>query len=114
VGIVKGILFAERGTVGMDVKIANTYAELIGWIADGQVEVGVMPRIGGLLAIKEAEAKDCTDMEGILETLLLYHYVHKSRAHLVKRLSPVLKKMLLDGTTRRLREAAYKKLLGDD
>ena len=113
IGIVKGILFAERGTEGMDVAVAATYAELIGWIEKGRVDVGVMPRIGGLLAIKRSGAKRCREMAGILETFLVYHYVHRSHADLVGRLGPILKEMLLDGTTREIREAAYKKLLED-
>jgi len=114
VGIVKGILFAERGTEGMDVKVAETYPELIRWIDDGTVDVGVMPRISGLDALNQSGKEDVREMDGILETLLAYHYLHVSRADLKKRLSVVLKEMLLDGTTQRLRKAAHAKILGED
>lgn len=114
IGIVRGILFAKQGTEGMQVRVAESYAELVGWIADGTVEVGVMPRINGLHALAESENSDVVEMEGLLETMLLYHYVHESRRDLVERLTPVLKKMLLDGTTRRLRDETVARLLGED
>ena len=73
-----------------------------------------MPRISGLVALRESERADVKVMKGVLETLLSYHYLHRSRADLLPRLSTVLKEMLLDGTTKRLRKEAYAKLLGDD
>ena len=114
IGIVKGIIFAERGTEGMDVKVAETYPELIQWIDEGKVDVGVMPRISGLDALNQSGKEDIGEMDGILETLLSYHYLHESRADLKKPLSKVLKEMLLDGTTQRLRKEANAKLLGED
>ena len=114
IGSVEGILFAERGTAGMEVKVAKTYPELIEWIHDGKVDVGVMPRISGLTSIRESERADVKEMEGVLETMLAYHYLHRSRADLAPRLSRVLKKMLLEGTTKRLRKETDAKLLGED
>ena len=87
------------------------HAELVTWIRDQKVDVGVMPRISGKLAIRESGASKIKQLEGVLETLLLYHYVHKSNADVAERLAPVLKAMLLDGTTRRLRAEVYDKLL---
>ena len=112
VGIVKGILFAERGTEGMQVSVAKDHAELVEWIRTEKVDVGVMPRISGLLAIQESGATKIKELEGVLETLLLYHYLHKSNADIAKQLGPILKAMLLDGTTRRLRAEAYARILG--
>mgnify|MGYP001823162306 CR=1 FL=1 len=110
VGIVKGILFAERGTEGFDVAVAENYLQLVQWIVDDKVDVGIMPRISGLHAI-QASGEDIHPLDGVLETLLLYHYVHESNAPLVPKLAPVLKEMLLDGTTQRMRKDTYDKLL---
>ena len=98
----------------MDRKVAKTYPELIEWIGSGKVDVGVMPRISGLVALHESERADVKEMKGVLETLLAYHYLHKSRVDLEPRISKVLKAMLLDGTTKRLRKETYAKLLEDD
>ena len=112
IGIVEGVLVAERGTRGMEVRAAASYTELIEWIHDGEVDVGVMPRISGLVALHDSERADVQEMKGVLETMLSYHYLHRSRADLRPRLSKVLKEMLLDGTTKKLRSEAYAKLLG--
>jgi polar amino acid transport system substrate-binding protein len=104
IGIVKGIVFAEQQTIGMDRQVFNSYSELIQAMNDDLIEVGVMPRVEGLKAIANENNKDIFEMEGILETLFLYHYVHVSRSNLVNKLTPVLKKMLLSGEIRKIRE----------
>ena len=70
--------------------------------------------ISGLVALQKSERADVKEMKGVLETLLAYHYLHRSRADLRPRLSKVLKQMLLDGTTQRLRKETYAKLLEDE
>lgn len=111
VGIVRGILFAEQGTQGMDVKVAETYEELVTMLDRGEVDVAVMPRINGLVAIKNHRTKDIKELEGVLETLFLYHYLHKKNEHLVKKLEKELKRMLQDGTTKRIRNKVYERML---
>ncbi len=59
-------------------------------------------------------SKPIREMKGVLETLFLYHYVHHSQADLVIPLTKTLKKMLLDGTTRKLRREAYQELLSEE
>ena len=102
VGIVRGILFATEGTRGMDVQMADDHHELTRWLAEGKVEVGVMSRSSGEAAIRAGNHSDVHELEGQLETVLLYHYVNAEHAEIATRLEPVLKEMLLDGTTRRL------------
>ena len=111
IGIVKGILFAEVNTYGMEVEVFNSYPELVDALDQDTVDVAVMPRVEGLSILQGMQRDDIGEMEGILETLFLYHYVHKSRSELVEQLSPVLKNMLQTGETRRLREAAHARLL---
>ena len=113
VGIVRGIIFAEQGAQGMDVKIAVTYEELIVMLDREMIDVAIMPRINGLVAIKKQKSKGIKELEGVLETLLLYHYVHKKNAHLVPKLERELKRMLLDGTTQRIRSEVYAPLLSE-
>ena len=104
IGIVRGIVFAERPTMGMNVSMANGYEELILMLENDEVDVGVMPRIQGLEAIHSAGITEIIEMDGVLETLFLYHYVHNSRFDLVEKLTPVLKQMLLNGETKRIHD----------
>jgi hypothetical protein len=112
VGIVKGILFSERGTAGMDVRVAPDYPQLLGWLADKTVDVAVVPRLDALEALRVSRLAGIQELDGVLETMFLYHYVHERHGDLVPRLQAVLKQMLLDGTTRRLRDAAHARVLG--
>ncbi len=112
VGIIRGSLFAEQGTVGMDVRAAANSEELLRWIARDEVDVGVMPRIVGQTAIRRVGLEGIEELDGVLETLLIYHYVNERRPELAERLEPVLKAMLLDGTTRRLLDQAYVRMVG--
>ena len=95
----------------MDVKEAGSYDGLLTMLDNGEIDVAVMPRINGLVAMPKEGFEDIKELEGILETLFLYHYVHKKNSALVPGLEKELKQMLLDGTTRRLRDEAYDELL---
>ena len=114
IGIVKGIIFAKQGTQGMDVKVAETYEELVAMLKTGEVDVAVMPRINGLVALKKHKSKDIKELEGVLETLFLYHYLNKKNKHLVPKLEKELKRMLLDGTTWQIRHQVYEQLLKEN
>lgn len=111
IGLVKGIIFAEQGTEGMNVTHAESYQQLFDYLKDGTVEVAVMPRINGLHAIKKLNAEGIVEVDGTLETLFLYHYVHKRHKDLVPELEKVFKAMLVNGTTRKMRTSAYETLL---
>lgn len=106
VGIVEGILFAEVNTHGMDVQRFGSYAELITALARDEVDVAVMPRIEGRSALGGAGPDDIVEMEGVLESQFLYHYVNLKRSDLVDRLTPVLKEMLTSGEIRRIHDHA--------
>jgi polar amino acid transport system substrate-binding protein len=120
IGIVEGIIFSTEGTAGFDVTVAKNYDQLFDMLSSGQVDVAVTPRINGLYMLRkhgmqntnqENEGNPIQEMEGVLETLLLYHYVHKSRSDLVPGLTEILGEMLRDGTTRRIRNQSNNKLL---
>lgn len=111
-GIVRGILFATEGTAGMDVRAAQDHHELARWIATGEVDVGIMSRFSGQAALRAGKHTGISELDGVLETSLLYHYVHESRVELTARLEPVLKAMLLDGTIRRLLDTGAEALRG--
>jgi len=106
VGIVEGIQFAEVNTYGMEVQGYGTYADLVGALARDEVDVAVMPRIEGRSTLGVVRLDDIVEMEGVLESQFLYHYVNRNRSDLVDRLRPVLKEMLISGETRRIHDRA--------
>ena len=114
IGIVKGILFAQQGTEGMDVKAADSYQDLFLLLDRAEVDVIVVTRIKGLVAIRDQKVKGMKELEGLLEQMFLYHYVHKKNKALVPGLEKAFKQMLIDGTIRRLRDEALKNLLAGE
>ena len=103
IGIVRGIVFAEQQTAGMTRVLYDSYTELVDALRKDEIEVGVMIRIEGQKALRTLEEEGIEEMEGVLETLFLYHYVHESRSDLIPELEPILKDMLLSGESRRMR-----------
>jgi len=114
IGIVKGIQFAEQGTRGMNVVAVDTYYTLIDLLVEGKVDVAIMPKINGQMYAKEKGADTIQVLDTPLETLFLYHYIHKKNRALIPELQKVLKQMLLDGTTRKIREETYRKMLAGE
>lgn len=112
IGIVKGILFAMKGTKGMNVNIFNSYSEMFSALNNGNIEVSVLPRINGNLQLSKHSAKsNLKVLDGDLEMIFLYHFLHKKNQHLYQPLKKTLKRMLLDGTIRSIREMSYSKEL---
>lgn len=108
IGIVEGSLYAERGTRGMKVIKAKSTEELFSLLDQRKIDIAISSRITGRTYMKSMP--DLKEMEGIMETMFLYHYVHKKHAHLVPELSKVLKRMLLDGTTRKMKQQYLRKM----
>ena len=75
--------------------------------------MAVMPRINGLHEIHREKLDTIKDLPGVLETMFLYHYLHKKNGDLVPRVEAELKKMLLDGTTQRIRNEVNARLLSE-
>ena len=113
IGLVKGIIFAEKGTSGMQVQMTETYDQLIELLLNDQVDLIVVPYINGAVAIRQHPQGGQLHLNGILETYLLYHYLHKTHEKLVPAITSTLKSMLLDGTITTMRSKIVSDLTGD-
>ncbi len=108
IGIVKGALYAEFGTQGMNVFKANSVEDLFKKLKNQEIDVAVTSKLIG--QIHSIDFPEMKGLEGILETMFLYHYVHEKNVHLIPELEKVLKRMLLDGTSRRMKVQALRTL----
>lgn len=111
VGVVKGILVAERNAQGLNTVFVSAYAELIDRLESGEIDVAIMPQINGLEAIKNRGTNTVYDTGIVLERAFLYHYLHKSQADLAPFIEKILKAMLLDKTIQTIRAEQYANLL---
>ena len=94
----------------MNVTLANSYTELLQLLEDDIIDVAVLPRLNGVVTLKTMNNTTIREVPGTLEIFFLYHYVHKKNEHIVPELQKALKKMLLEGTTRKLRDKAHERL----
>lgn len=113
IGLVKGVVFAEKGTRGMQVQMAGSYAELLDLLLNDKVDIIVVPYINGVDSIRQHPQGDKLHLNGILETYLLYHYLHKRHEKLLPAITARLKKMLLNGSIPDMRRKFISELTGE-
>jgi len=111
IGRVRGVLFAEKGTRGMETVVAEDYDELVALLDKGEVDVVVAPYVNGRFAIVHHPHGDEMKLNGILESYLLYHYLHKKHENLAPAVGKVLKSMVKDGTVTEMRRRAIQEML---
>lgn len=111
VGIVRGILAAERATRGLMVREVDTYDELIKLLVQDDVQAIVAPRIEIDLALASGRSPQNIVLNAVLDTHLLYHYLHLDRIKLAEQIQPVLKSMLMEGEITLIRTRTYQHML---
>lgn len=109
IGLVKGIKFAEQGTKGMNVKVFDNYDDLIYMLQQDEVDVAIMSRITGIVILNEKGITEISGIHGNIESIFLYHYLHKKHSALVPLLEDVLKGMFKEGIIRKTKERLLKK-----
>jgi polar amino acid transport system substrate-binding protein len=113
VGIVRGIIAAERLTDRLEVRRVDTYEELLGLLARGEVDAIVTPLINTEVALLRGELADGVHMNGVMDTYLLYHYLHEDHALLLPIIEPVLKDMLVRGRVTEIRSETLDRIRRD-
>lgn len=114
IGRVKGILFAEKGTRGMETVVAEDYRELVELLDHDKVDVVVAPYLNGRVAIEEYPGGEELRLNGVLESYLLYHYLHEKNRDLAPAISKVLKTLVKDGSATSMRQKVVDELIQED
>ncbi len=107
VGIVRGILASEQVVRELDVERVEDDDALFRALMEGRVDVVVAPVVVARIWAREKLGSEGLVLNQVFDAFLLYHYLHKRHAELVPRLSPILKKMLVDGRSYELRMKVY-------
>ena len=97
IGIRRGIKYAEQGTRGMNPIVANSDNELFDILNNDIVELVIIAWTNVLMMRAEGEGDGIRTLEPPIESLPLYHYVHKKHQHLVSRLTKTLQEMENEG-----------------
>lgn len=110
IGIVKGVVFSERGTRNMNRTVVETYPELIELLIGGQVDFIIASLISGLTEVEKTDSTGGIKLSGVVESRLVYHYLHDEHRDLVPEIERVLKTMLLSGEITRIRKEVLEPL----
>jgi len=95
--IVKGSKFIEAATKKLQKDHVDSFEEAFAKLAKDETEIIVIPQKAAVRLILQKEYKDIKPVSSSLQTLSLYHFVHKKNAHLIPIITPVLLKMQKSG-----------------
>ena len=95
--IVKGVKFVEAATQTMQRDILHNYQEAFEHLQNDKTDILVLSTIAGLNFIFNHHYDTIKPISPTLQSLKLYHYVHKKNAHLIPVLTPVLQAMEKSG-----------------
>ncbi|BFM17180.1 transporter substrate-binding domain-containing protein [Maricurvus nonylphenolicus] len=116
IGVVRGIIFTERGTQGMHVSPSNSYEQLFKMLMGGRVDIIVIPYVSALENLRKSNYSEIYRSHGlkILKPVLtehdLYHYLHVKHLALKDKLTSVLEDMQSSGEIAKIRQEYIDKL----
>ena len=76
----------------------------------GEVDVIVTPLINTEVALIEGALDSAVHMNGVMDTYLLYHYLHEEHAQMVPVVEAVLKEMLVEGRVSEIRAEVFERV----
>lgn len=106
-----GFLMAEKNTEGMDVFRSSTQAHPFKMLNYGRVQVVIDSRIGGMALIKRAGLTGIRPLEPPLNTIKVYHYLHKKHEKLLPEITKSLKEMHEQGIPQKIRHEVIDEFL---
>ncbi|RDH81180.1 MAG: hypothetical protein DIZ80_13795 [endosymbiont of Galathealinum brachiosum] len=103
--IVKGAKFIEVGTANLERALVSTFDAALDLLQQDKTEIIVIPKLAGINLIYKKKYHDIKAISNSLQTLKLYHFVHKKNSHLIPVILPALKKMEKSGEIAFMRKA---------
>ncbi|MBT7266460.1 MAG: transporter substrate-binding domain-containing protein [Rhodospirillaceae bacterium] len=96
-GIIRGIKFTEINTAGMNTVVVNGYKSAFKMLDKERFDLAVIPRLNGLFEQAKSKNTDIRELVPAVQRYELFHYLHKSKVHLVPKISSVIKSMKQNG-----------------
>lgn len=110
IGIVRSIVVYERRTAGMDVTRLENLDQLLGMLDRNRLDVVVSDRLDALAALHQPAFSELHPQATPIETIPLYHYLHKRHRDWLPRLKAVLEKMKRNGRIQAIRTEVISRL----
>ncbi|WP_135080143.1 transporter substrate-binding domain-containing protein [Terasakiella sp. SH-1] len=106
ISIVRGELYAEKGTAAYQVHVANSYDQLLKLVLNERVDVGIVIRRDWELAMQSPFFKGAS-IHMIGQPLFkaqLYHHLHKDYTHVRASLNHTFKEMIATGALEKIHQ----------
>ncbi len=106
IGYQRGVKFVEINTVKYGLKTLGVgrSVQLFRMLDAGRVDAIVEGPAKGAKVVKELGLQEIARLEPPIHTSVLYHYLHEKHAHLVPKITAVLKEMKASGELRMIQE----------
>ena len=91
--IIRGAKFIEKSTQHMNKEFVNNFQEAFENLDTNETQIVVVPKLAGLKSIFLNNYYDIKPVSKPLQSLKLYHFVHKKNKHLIKIITPILQTM---------------------
>jgi len=111
IGLRRGVKYLEKKTKGMRVQPVANIKQMLQKVATGRNDVAIMSRIAALVTMKEESITGLTILEPPLERINLYHYLHKSKKHLLNDITKILQEMEASGEIQKIQQKSLLKIL---
>jgi polar amino acid transport system substrate-binding protein len=112
IGVLRGVQFAEKGTENLNREISNSLISMFKKLDAERVDVVVEAKLNGIITIKQLKLHDSIlILNPPLETIELFHYVHKKNEHLVPKLTEILRQMKQNGSLDELIRKSEQKVI---
>lgn len=104
VGIMRGELYAEKGTANFKVSVASSYDQLLRMLLRGRIEIAIVIRRDWELIMKSPQffGENIRIIGEPLFSANLHHLIHKKHTSIVKELDRVFQEMSANGDTDRI------------
>lgn len=97
IGYIRGHLYAQKGTEGMDTIEVRTHDSLFEMLDNGRIDIAIAQTADALNIISSKQLHGIIGLEPILVSMNLYHYVHKSHRALLPKIEAIINEMMLEG-----------------
>lgn len=114
VGIIRGELYAEKGSAALNVSVAASYNQLLKLLIKDRIEVGIVILRDWQLAMNSPEFYG-TDIHTIGKPVFsatLHHLVHNRNKKLLPKLNQIFEKMWTSGQAVKIHQQTMRKLTG--
>lgn len=114
VGIIRGEIYAEKGTAGYKVHVASSYNQLLKMLLRGRIDVGIVIRRDWELVMKSASfiGQDIHVIGQPVFSASLHHLVHEKNKTLMKKLNKVFQDMWENGAANDIHQRTMGALTG--